>query len=339
MAEPKSSKLELQVGKLLLLALIGITATMWSVVSGDLASPLRAQSAGGQASSSRSPTAQWQADAGGKMAFDVASVKINKSSDDVRSYSNVTMDPGNEDPPNGGLFSATNFLLNVYVAFAYKIAPNQIQSLLSQMPKWATAEKFDIQARAEGNPTKDQMRQMMQSLLAERFKFVAHNETRQLPVFAVVLAKPGKTGPGLRPHLDDPPCAEPARPSAPESAPAAPAKASSDFPAVCDAFIGQFVTGRWRVSARNMSIERIASIFSVVGMFDRPMLDHSGLNGNFDFSLEFTPEFKGPANFQPDPTGPTFVEALQEQLGLKLESIIGPVDVLVIDHVEEPSAN
>jgi uncharacterized protein (TIGR03435 family) len=74
-------------------------------------------------------------------------------------------------------------------------------------------------------------------------------------------------------------------------------------------------------------------------MFDRPILDKTGLSGNFDFSLEFTPEFRSPQNFQPDPSGPTFPEALNEQLGLKLESQTGPVEVLVIDHVEEPSSN
>jgi uncharacterized protein (TIGR03435 family) len=76
-------------------------------------------------------------------------------------------------------------------------------------------------------------------------------------------------------------------------------------------------------------------------------LDQTGLSGTFDFSIDFTPEVNGPPggmratqpDFQPDPTGPTFLEALKEQLGLRLESTTGPVDVLVIDHVEEPSAN
>jgi uncharacterized protein (TIGR03435 family) len=295
---------------------------------------LRAQAPAPQSSA----VPQWQIDAGGRMAFDVASVKLNKSSD-TRSHANVTMDAGNEDPPSGGLFSATNFLLNVYVAFAYKITPNQTQSLLAQMPTWATAERFDIQARADGNPTKDQMRVMMQALLADRFKLIAHLETRQLPVFALVLAKSGKTGPHLRQHLDNPPCATPASSSVPDSTQPPPAKVGTELPAVCDAFIGQFVDGHWRVSARNMSIGRLASIFSVVGVLDHPMLDKTGLTGNFDFSLEFTPEFKGPSDFQPDVTGPTFLEALQEQLGLKLEPQTGPVDVLLIEHVEQPSEN
>ena len=76
---------------------------------------------------------------------------------------------------------------------------------------------------------------------------------------------------------------------------------------------------------------------------DRPVLDRTGLTGKFDFAIEFSPQPDVPsapgANFQPDPIGPTFMEALKEQLGLKLEPLSGPFDVLVIDHVEEPSAN
>jgi uncharacterized protein (TIGR03435 family) len=312
------------------MGLIVIAGPWWSL-------SLTAQSPSDQARPSESP--DWETAAGGKMAFDVASVKVNKLTD-TRSYSNITMDPGSEDPPSGGLFSATKFLLNVYVAFAYKISPNQTESLLDQMPKWATAEKFDIQARASGNPTKDQMRLMMQSLLAERFHLVVHRETRQLPVLALTLVKPGKTGSHLRPHSDDPACFPSSSNSTQDNAASTPsAKASDEFPEVCDKFIGEFVSGRWRVSARNMSVERIASIFSVVGAFDRPVLDQTKLYGKFDFSMEFTPEFKGPPDFQPDSAGPTFLEALRDQLGLKLEPRTGPVDVLVIDHVEQPSEN
>jgi uncharacterized protein (TIGR03435 family) len=69
------------------------------------------------------------------------------------------------------------------------------------------------------------------------------------------------------------------------------------------------------------------------------VLDRTGIGGRFDFSLEFTPEFAGPVDFQPDASGPTFQQALREQLGLKLEPQTGPVQVLVIDHVEHPSEN
>jgi uncharacterized protein (TIGR03435 family) len=79
-----------------------------------------------------------------------------------------------------------------------------MQSL--KLPKWTSTEYFDIQARAVGSPTKDQLRLMMQSLLAERFRLAIHNETRQLPVFALVLVKSGKTGPHLQAHAADDSC-------------------------------------------------------------------------------------------------------------------------------------
>jgi uncharacterized protein (TIGR03435 family) len=79
------------------------------------------------------------------------------------------------------------------------------------------------------------------------------------------------------------------------------------------------------------------------GSPDRPVLDQTGLSGNFDVFLEFTPEINGqlryPATFHPDPTGATFIEALREQVGRKLASQTGSVVVLVVDHVEEPSTN
>ena len=75
----------------------------------------------------------------------------------------------------------------------------------------------------------------------------------------------------------------------------------------------------------------------------RPVLDQTGLSGTFDFAIEWTPQLSGPlppsTDFQPDPDGPTFLQALQEQLGLKLEPTTGPIDAFVIDHIEEPSPN
>jgi uncharacterized protein (TIGR03435 family) len=136
--------------------------------------------------------------------FDVASVKPSKSENPP--YSNFPLEPGDVYAPNGGFFSATSLPRITYIFFAYRISGNQSQYLLPQLPGWVTAEWFDIQARAEGNPSKDQMRLMMPSLLADRFKLATHNETREVPVFAYVLTKNGKTGPQLRPHLDNSPC-------------------------------------------------------------------------------------------------------------------------------------
>src|SRR5580704_5521232 len=133
---------------------------------------------------------QWQADAGGKMTFDVASIKRDKSSDGRRT--NFSLGPGDDYSPSGGLFTATNMPVSAYIFFAYKVTINQLNLLLPQLPKWVTSDGYDIQARAVGNPTKDQMRLMMQSLLADRFKLTIHYEIRQMPVFGLILVKPGK---------------------------------------------------------------------------------------------------------------------------------------------------
>ena len=122
------------------------------------------------------------------MAFDVASVKPNKS--DAPANSRFPMGPGDAYVPDGGLFSASNQPLIVYLRFAYKLG----QSDLLDLPAWVYNDRFDIEARAQGNPTKDQTRLMMQSLLADRFKLTKHTETRTRPVFDLVLSKAGEPG-------------------------------------------------------------------------------------------------------------------------------------------------
>lgn len=117
---------------------------------------------------------------------------------------------------------------------------------------------------------------------------------------------------------------------------------------MCGALIGGISPsnpGRFQVGARNIPMAMMATSFSIpeVTGIDRPILDKTNLTGLFDFTMEFSPVYNGPApsggNFQPDESGPTFLQALKEQLGLKLESQTGPVDVIVIDHVDHPSEN
>ncbi len=130
------------------------------------------------------------------MTFDVASVKQNKCGlpPECLLDANINLLPGDVFSPTGGLFTETNWYLMPLIVFAYKLDANHYQLLTAQLPKWANTERFDIQARASGNPTKDEFRLMMQSLLADRFKLVVHHETRQLPVFALVLDKPESWG-------------------------------------------------------------------------------------------------------------------------------------------------
>lgn len=288
---------------------------------------------------------RWQKDAGGKMVFDVASVKENKSgvSASNRPTSNVPLDPQDLYAPTGGLFSATNFPLLEYMMFAYKLTPEQSRTLQSQVP-WANTNRWDIEGRASGNPTKDQMRLMMQALLADRFKLKLHFETRQIPVFALVLDKPGKVGPQLRSHVEDPPCSAAAAPAASPVGPQA--TVAGGFPERCGAFLPlqPSAPGEFRAGARDVPMSIVAMLFSspLTGV-DRPILDNTGLTGNFDLILEFTRQPNRPsppdATAQPPEAGPTFLEALKDQLGLKLDSTTGPVETLVIDHIEPPSPN
>lgn len=285
------------------------------------------------------PDGRAQSRAGGALPeFDVASVKPNKSNDEPQS--NFPLGPGDVYVPSGGYFSATNYSLFSYILFAYKITGHQMDALQSQLPGWVLTDRFDIQARVKGNPTKDQMRLMMQSLLADRFKLAAHHETRQVPAYGLRLLKPGKTGPQLQPHPSGAACSA-TPPSASDASP--PLTAAGKFPALCGGIFNMPPTapGRWRIGARNVPLSVIATALGLP--LGRPALDQTGLRGNFDFALEWTPETGDPmppnADFQPDPSGPSLFGALKSQLGLKLEPQKSPVDVFVVDRIEHPSAN
>jgi hypothetical protein len=178
------SRLQLDSRKGLSLALTMV------LVAGLTAIALAAQSTTpGQAPAAAAPAPQSleaMEAAGVKMAFDVTSVKPNKSDDRV--YTNFPIGPGDVYSPTGGLFSAKHLPLIAYIQFAYRMTGAQIQDLISTLPKWTLTDNFDIEARVQGNPTKDQMRLMMQALLADRFKLAMHSESQQKPVYALVLA-------------------------------------------------------------------------------------------------------------------------------------------------------
>jgi bla regulator protein blaR1 len=280
----------------------------------------------------------WQIAAGGRAAFEVASVKPAKG---IR----PPLFPLNlgDAKPSGGRFSFTFPLLS-YIAFAYKLMPAEISA---KLPKSFPMDSFDIEARAPGNPTKDQMRLMMQSLLADRFKLKAHFETREGPVFLLMLVRPGQTGPKLRPHTDGPAC-----PDSFEMFPASkpPPKVNDAFPPNCGVTqIGTTPNGKQLLASRNMTMETIAeeaihNFGSLAGEIDKPVVDQTGLRGRYDFALELPAGtlsfFPAPPNADAipgDPKGTPFLIALREQLGLKLLSSKGPIRKLVIDRVEPPS--
>jgi uncharacterized protein (TIGR03435 family) len=274
---------------------------------------------------------------GGKLEFEVASVRQNKTND--KASMNVDPTSGDGMIPTGGLYSARNIVLVQYIAFAYKLTNRQLQSVVSQVP-WVSEDRFDIEARAEGNPTKDQYRLMMQSLLADRFKMAVHFETRQVPVYGLVLAKPGKLGPQLRLHrADDPVCTT----AAAASRGPAPVDAEG-FPERCGGpqSMKPSVPGRMKSGGRDVPMSRFAAIMTGVGVVDRPMVDQMELQGTVDYSLEWiqvAANVPFGAEFHPDESAPTFEEALKEQLGIKMVTEKGPVDFFIVDHVEHASEN
>ncbi len=268
------------------------------------------------------------------MAFEVASIKPSKGAFVPPSFA---LNAGNAFRPTGGYFKA-DFPLSVYIEFAYKIWPTEEQNReFAHLPGWASSDRYTVDAKRPGNPTKDQMRLMVQALLADRFKLAVHYETREVSAVALTLAKDGKLGPKLISHSEGPPC---------ETAPlsgAPPAKGVL-FPPVCDsqAVLRKAGGKLMMMGYRNATMDVLAAVLS--GVVGRPVIDRTGLRGNFDFTVEWAPEPEGSAASDPpgtisDPVGPTSVQALRDQLGLKVEPIKGPLRILVIDHVERPSEN
>jgi bla regulator protein blaR1 len=223
-----------------------------------------------------------------------------------------------------------------------------LDATLSKLPKWYSTDAYEIEARGPVNATKDQMRLMVQSLLAERFQLAVHFETREVPVFAMTFAKPGTPGPGIRPHAEGPSCDEPAGPDV--------------FPPICDVMsASRRGQGQMLGGSRNTTMTLMAPFLGEFGQLDHPVIDQTGLTGRMDFTLRWSADSMGPppgavlirktgppgARPAPPPTAepepkeewPPFLEAVRKQLGIKLASTKGPIETLVIDHVERPSEN
>jgi uncharacterized protein (TIGR03435 family) len=158
---------------------------------------------------------------------------------------------------------------------------------------------------------------MLQALLTDRFQLKFHRETKELPVYALVLARrDGKLGPNLTPSKEGS-CADRNLPSASQSS-------------------GPFCGGgggRGKISGLGMLIGGVADVLS--RMLDRTVIDKTLLTGRFDFQVQFTPDDRQASDSQ----NPSLFTALQEQLGLKLESQKGPVEIFVIDGAQKPTEN
>jgi bla regulator protein BlaR1 len=259
-----------------------------------------------------------------KMSFEVVSIRQSK--------------PGI--PPRARLENnrfTGNLTLFGYIEIAWSLLPSreQMDAMLAGAPKWVSTDSFEIQAVAEGNPTGDQMRLMVRSLFADRFQLQVHTVTEEAAVIALILDKPGATGPKLRPHSEGRAC---------DVHLASPTYSVGVFPPGCEELVVRDAPhGAILAAARDVIMQQIAAFVSSLGILTRPVVDQTGLSARFDFTLEFTPERKGPSPPQDVPPDDvqvtTLQEALREQLGLKLKATKAPLDTLVIDHVERPSEN
>ena len=167
-------------------------------------------------------------------------------------------------------------------------------------PGWMDSDRFDIDAKTPDNISGKQGYEMLQTLLADRFQLKIHREMREMPIYTLVV---GKNGPKLNPAKE------------------------GERPMVSG-------RGRGRMEFQKVSVQTLA--LNLAGNMDRIVLDRTGLTGDFDFTLEWNPDLGQP---DPDQSKPSIFTALTEQLGLRLESTRGPVEVLVIDHAEKPSEN
>jgi uncharacterized protein (TIGR03435 family) len=304
-------------------ALIGAAAYFALAIAGG--SFARAQSSGPE---------DWQGAAGGKMAFDVVSVKLNNDTSGDP-HSNVDLGPMDSFSPTGGLLETSNEPLIRYITFAYKLSPEEAKfDVQPQLPKWANTRDYDITARASSNPTKDQLRLMMQFLLGDRFKLAVHYEAKKMPVQALVLDKSGQLGPNLRAHKDEGvPCTTVA---ASEGTP----MTASGFPVQCGSVVHLPIStsGVARMGARALDSSALTDVLGVWDQTDQRVVDETGL-GLVDFVIEFTPDRMTNTGREYNQDAPLFVEALRKQLGLKFVSRKASVRLIVIDHIEEPAPN
>lgn len=213
------------------------------------------------------------------------------------------------------------------------------------LPDWASSERYDVAATpvaGRPNPSQDERREMVRAMLADRFKLAAHYETREQPAFNLVLARAdGRLGPGLKPSGVDCAARAAARQAEAEAAKAAglpppPPVAVSSTTGVVPPCAFNFGFDRFE---GDTTLAALAPLLrSVAG---RPIVDKTGLSGSYRVNFQFSrasPEPAGPDAPAPG-DAPSVFTALQEQLGLKLESARIPVDVLVIDRMERPTEN
>jgi uncharacterized protein (TIGR03435 family) len=240
------------------------------------------------------------------------------AADAVPKFDVITVKPSQPDRPGKGFtvrgrhVMTFNTNLNDLITFAYGLHTKQIINA----PEWFGSEKFDLDGvpDVDGRPNSKQMKLLIQSALTDRFKLTFHHDQKELSVYALTV---GKGGPKLTATIHQP--ADPVNFLYRKLGALMVTNATmKDF---CDGMQGSAL--------------------------DKPVVDHTGLTGRYDFTLNWTPDesqFEAMGGYKPstteDPNAPPSLStAMQEQLGLKFDSVKAPADVFVIDHVEKPSAN
>lgn len=288
-------------------------------------------------------------------SFEVATVKPTAppAVGNMRFMIGMSGGPGTPDP---GRINFTGVSLKILLTRAYAVKGYQISG-----PNWLDSERFDIVAKVPPGATKEEFLVMLQNLLAERFKLTLHREKKELPMYALMV---GKNGPKLKESVDDPNAKDVEAPLPPPPPGGRLPMGKDGFPQLPPGAAGRggmmmmFMNGRARMMANKRTMPEFADMLAQ--QLDRPVLDMTELKGKYDFKLDFDPEGMGPmgrGGFVVGPGGPggpgeggapaasapegvNIFAAVQEQLGLKLDQRKGPVDLLVIDHLEKvPTEN
>jgi bla regulator protein BlaR1 len=301
--------LRLNFAKKVALAVAGIVALAAPIIVGMIETPaVRAQSA-------RPPAS--------RPGFEVASIKR------APDQGPRTMRP----LPNGltGTVSLRQLMQRAYAAQSFQISGG---------PQWINSERYAIEAKAAGTVSHDQVSLMLQSLLEERFQLKIHRETRELPVFNLVVAKGGpKLPPPKEGGCDDSIDPQPE----PTGGRMAPPGSGPEPLSRCGGLDVMLQTGGARMSGGKVAMPEFVRILS--GVLGRAVFDRTRFTGLFDARLDFLPDDSTPTLPPPPPDAvsnamsPSIFSALPEQLGLRLEAAKGAVEVIVVDHVEKPSEN
>jgi uncharacterized protein (TIGR03435 family) len=227
--------------------------------------------------------------------------------------------------------------VSALISYAYSMSESEVSDAFRKQPEWVRNRIYTVTFRSEGEPTRDQVREMMRTMLTERFGLQLHEYTREGAVNKLVLSKPGVLGPNIKPHPEGASCSTQEGESVGK-----PPDASTPPVAHCG-FTWYNLPGMvMHVGITDATIAGAVGSVSGIGVSElktRPIVDATGLTGRYDVTLEFNP-YGGSVLLEPerdDGGVPTLMQALKQQLGIRVESGTGPVRMVVIDHVSEPT--